>query len=92
MANLKTIVNLVAAETNTTKVAAEAQVRATLEALAKAIVEEGEVSLPGFGIFRVKDTEARTARNPKTGEEVAVEASRRLSFKASSILKAAVKA
>jgi DNA-binding protein HU-beta len=39
-----------------------------------------EVSLPGFGKFKVKETAARDGRNPSTGEIIKIAASKKLSF------------
>ena len=39
-----------------------------------------EVSLPGFGKFKVKETAAREGRNPSTGEAIKIAASKKLSF------------
>lgn len=52
-----------------------------------ALESGGEVSIPGFGVFRVRDTAARTSRSPKTGEEVEVPAKRNVRFKAYTGLK-----
>lgn len=49
-----------------------------------------EVAWPGFVKFSVADVAARTARNPRTGEEIAVEAHKKVKIKALSDLKAAV--
>ena len=47
-------------------------------------LKNGEtVTLVGFGSFSVKTTNARTARNPRTGESVAVPAKQKAVFKAS---------
>jgi DNA-binding protein HU-beta len=40
------------------------------------------VRLPGLGTFEVVETPARTGRNPRTGEPMAIEAKRRLKFRA----------
>ena len=45
---------------------------------------------PGFGTFVVKSRAARTGRNPRTGEAIAIPASRVPSFKAGKALKDAV--
>lgn len=46
--------------------------------------EAGEnVMLTGFGSFKIKESAARTGRNPQTGEPLEIPASRRLTFKAS---------
>ena len=45
-------------------------------------VKKGErVSLPGFGTFSRRQRNARTARNPRTGEEIKVKASKVPAFK-----------
>lgn len=49
------------------------------------------VSLRGVGSFVVKNTEARMGRNPATGEEIQIEAGKKVTFKVSTTLKKAVK-
>lgn len=45
-------------------------------------VKKGErVSLPGFGTFERRNRSARTARNPQTGEEIQVKATKVPAFK-----------
>lgn len=60
------------------------QVRKVVEATLKAVVDAAkggaEVSLPGFGKFRVQDRPERAGRNPATGEAMSVAASRKLAF------------
>ena len=56
------------------------------EALAeiRRTVDGGEtVALRGFGTFRLSERSARKGRNPRTGEEIDIPASRNLAFKAS---------
>lgn len=56
------------------------------EALAeiRRTVDGGEtVALRGFGTFRLSERSARKGRNPRTGEELDIAASRSLAFKAS---------
>lgn len=51
-------------------------------------LKKGEkVSWPGFGSFRIKERTARKGRNPKTGEELEIPASKSIKFKISSGLK-----
>lgn len=55
------------------------------------VLSEGKgVSIPDIGKFEIKQKEARTARNPRTGETVEVPAKNALKFKASKVLKEAV--
>ena len=67
---------------------------AYLTAIKEAIIDElhngGEISWPGLVKFSVADVAARTARNPRTGEEIAVEAHKKVKIMALSDLKAAV--
>lgn len=48
-------------------------VNAVLNEIAEALAEGNRVELRGFGAFSVKNRPARTGRNPRTGETVAVE-------------------
>jgi DNA-binding protein HU-beta len=54
------------------------------------VVAEGKLNVSGFGTFRLKSRKARTARNPRTGEQVKVGPSKSLGFKASPALKASL--
>ena len=55
-------------------------------------VKRGErVSLPGFGTFERRNRSARTARNPRTGEEIKVPATKVPAFKPGSGFKDFVK-
>ena len=84
--NKTELVAAVAAKTELSKKNAEKAVAAVLETLAA-----GEkVQLVGFGTFEAREREARTAKNPRTGETVEVAASRVPAFKAGQALKAKV--
>jgi DNA-binding protein HU-beta len=65
----------------------EEAVNAVFDALGAALKRGDEVRLPAFGVFDVKDTAARTARNPQTGEEVKVPAGKKARFKPGKALK-----
>jgi integration host factor subunit alpha len=59
--------------------------------LIKNTLESGEnVKIAGFGVFEVKDKNARRGRNPHTGESITIEARKVLTFKPSSVLKDAI--
>ena len=51
------------------------------------VKESGKVQIIGFGTFASKTREARTGRNPKTGNTINIPASKTVAFKASSALK-----
>jgi len=55
--------------------------------MADALVRGDRVEIRGFGAFSVKDREARTGRNPRTGESVEVAAKRLPAFKAGKALR-----
>jgi len=63
-----------------TKTQAKAIVDGVFNAIRDAAKKGEEVSLPGFGKFKVKDTPARTGRNPSTGAAIDIAASRKLAF------------
>ena len=69
------------------------EAQAALEAITQSIEEvlsQGEeVSLIGFGTFKVNERAACTGRNPKTGETMQIAASKSPSFKAGKALKEA---
>ncbi|MGO1749481.1 MAG: HU family DNA-binding protein, partial [Marinobacter sp.] len=56
-----------------------------------ALKKGDQVTLIGFGTFSVKDRAARTGRNPQTGAEIKIAASKVPGFKAGKALKDAVK-
>jgi integration host factor subunit alpha len=59
--------------------------------LIKTTLETGEdVKISGFGKFEVKQKKDRRGRNPQTGETITITSRRILSFKPSTVLKAAI--
>ena len=77
----------VAKELGESKAAADRAVGAVLESISKGLKKQGEVSLVGFGTFKVKKRAARMGRNPKTGEQIKIKASKGVGFKAGRPLK-----
>jgi DNA-binding protein HU-beta len=73
-----------------TKKEADKALSFVIKALEAALSKGDNVSLIGFGNFEVKDMPARMGRNPKTGEEMQIKASKRVSFKVGKTLKDAV--
>ena len=63
---------------------------ALLESIQSALQDGEKISLTGFGTFEVRDRAARTARNPQTGEEMQVAASKAPAFKAGKGFKDAI--
>ena len=81
------LTDAVAQSTGMTKKDASAAVSAVLDAIVDALTSGDDVKITGFGGFEVKTREARTGRNPRTGEPVEIPASKYVSFSAGSVLK-----
>lgn len=60
---------------------------AAFENMAKAIKKEKRFAYPGFGTFTVRNRKARKGRNPQTGEEIKIKASKTVGFKPAPTLK-----
>ena len=80
----------VAAKADLKKRDAEKAINAALDAITAALKDGEKVSLVGFGVYDVKEREARMGRNPRTKEEIPIPASRVPQFKAGKALKEAV--
>ena len=71
----------------TSKRAAGDAVEAVLAAITGSVAKGNAVQLVGFGTFKVAHRKARTGRNPKSGEPMAIKASKTVRFVCSSALK-----
>ncbi len=85
--NKTELIAAVAEKAGLTKKDAERAVNATVEAITESLVKGDKVSVSGFGIFEVKNREARVGRNPRTKETIEIPATRLPAFKASKTLK-----
>jgi DNA-binding protein HU-beta len=74
-----------------TKKDAQAALDAVLSSIAEALKKGDTVSLVGFGTFKVTERKARKGRNPQTGQEIYIAASKVPKFVAGKALKDAVK-
>ena len=77
----------VAAKTGMTRKDAEAAVTAVIDVIGESLKDGEKVAIVGFGTFEVKDRPARKGRNPRTGEEIEIAASKAPAFKAGKALK-----
>ena len=69
---------------------ADKAVAAVFDSIKKALIEGDKVQIIGFGTFENRTRSARKGRNPRTGEEIEIAASKLPSFKAGKGLKDAV--
>ncbi|GAB5469760.1 MAG: DNA-binding protein HU-beta [Rhodospirillales bacterium] len=83
------IVAHVAESADISKASAQAAVDAMVAAIEDGL-KEGGVRIPGLGTFTVRERAARTGRNPQTGAEIQIAASKSVGFKAAKNLKDAV--
>lgn len=85
------LVSKIAADADISKAAAEKTVKAFVDGITGALKKGDKVSLVGFGTFDISNRAARKGRNPQTGQEIEIKASRVPRFKAGKSLKDAVK-
>ena len=85
------LINIVAVRADIPKTKASLAVNAVFDAIEEAVASGDKVSLPGFGTFERKHKEARTVRNPQTGESMVSEAKNVPAFKAGAGFKERVK-
>lgn len=65
----------------------ERVVGAVLDAITDALGKQDRVQISGFGIFEVKERKARVGRNPRSGMEISIPASKQPVFKPSKALR-----
>ncbi|MBV8574684.1 MAG: HU family DNA-binding protein [Acetobacteraceae bacterium] len=88
--NKMDLIASVADETELPRTKAAEVVEAVFSAISKALKEEQEVRLVGFGTFATAKRKAATGRNPRTGEEIEIPESIAIKFKPGKGLKDAV--
>lgn len=86
------MVNAISIKADCTKKDAAKYLDAVVETITETLAKGEKISLVGFGSFEVVDREARTGRNPKTGETIEIPASKAPKFKAGAKLKEIVNA
>lgn len=87
----KELIDLAATTLNASKEHAARTLEGVFETLAKALKDgDGKVPVAGVGTFHVKTTKARTGRNPTTGAPIEIPAKKKVTFKASAELVAAL--
>ncbi|WP_026342494.1 HU family DNA-binding protein [Paenibacillus fonticola] len=89
--NKSDLVNHVAESTELSKKDATKAVDAVFEAISEALQKGDKVQLVGFGNFEVRERSARKGRNPQTGEEIEIPASKIPAFKPGKALKDGIK-
>jgi nucleoid DNA-binding protein len=81
------LIREVASEAGLSEAQATKAVNAFLEAIQGSLARNDEVSISGFGSFKVVERAGREGRNPRTGEPMTIAARRSPTFKAGTQLK-----
>ena len=89
--NKTEFVEAIAKTAGLTKADAARALEAGIEVITKALKKGDAVQITGFGTFAVAKRAARKGRNPATGKEIKIAASKAPKFKAGAVLKKAVK-
>lgn len=84
------LINKIAKEMNISKQEAEAGVNLFFHTIKEALERGEEIELRGFGSFRFRQRQARSGRNPRTGDPVKVPPKKVLYFKPSKLLKSII--
>lgn len=88
--NKTELISAVAEKAEMTKKDAEKAVNAILSSVEDALAQGDKVQLVGFGTFEVRERAARKGRNPQTGKEILISATKVPAFKPGKALKEAV--
>jgi DNA-binding protein HU-beta len=88
--NKAELIDAVASAADISKAAAARSVDTVLEVITDSLKNGNSVTLVGFGTFNIRRREARTGRNPRTGEPIQIGASNLAVFKAGKALKDAL--
>ncbi|MBQ1783487.1 MAG: HU family DNA-binding protein [Gammaproteobacteria bacterium] len=88
--NKTDLIDKIAAGADISKAKAKDALEALLDAVTASLKDGDAVQLVGFGTFKVSERAARTGRNPQTGAEIQIAASKVPSFSAGKALKDAI--
>lgn len=85
------LISSIAKESNISKTSAEKVVNCFTNTVTKVLKKGNKLTLPGFGSFSVVRRKARKGRNPQSGGEIRIPATKVAKFKAGNLLKSSVK-
>lgn len=81
------LIDAIAKDCKSSKAVAEKALNATTSAIAKCLKKGDKISLTGFGTFTISRRKARVGRNPQTGAEIKIKATKVPKFKPGQALK-----
>lgn len=85
--NKQELIDVIASRADVTKTTAASMITALTDAVTEALKNGDKVTLTGFGTFSVAERAARKGRNPQTGKEIKIKASKSPKFKAGKAFK-----
>ncbi len=85
--NKSDLVNHLSNELHISKLSAMRLLDTVLDGVRRGLLDEGSVTITGFGTFEVKQRKPRVGRNPHTGEPIQIAAGRRVGFRVGKGLK-----
>ena len=88
--NKNELIDAMTAKTGASKAETSRAVSALIEVISDALKMGESISLTGFGTFEVRNRSARIGRNPKTGKELKIAASKVPAFKPGAALKGSI--
>ncbi|MDC8783852.1 HU family DNA-binding protein [Roseateles koreensis] len=88
--NKSELIDHIAVQADISKAAAARALEAVIGSVKSTLKKNGSVSLVGFGTFSVTQREARSGRNPRTGDTIKIEAAKVPKFRPGKALKDAV--
>ncbi len=88
--NKADLIESIADSADLSKASAGRALAAAIESITKALKKGDTITLVGFGTFSVRNRAARMGRNPRTGEEIQIKASKVPGFKPGKALKDAI--
>ncbi len=89
--NKDQMIEKLAEDVGITKSQASKAVKSMFDGIVMSLQQGDKVSVSGFGTFDISNRKARTGRNPQTGEEIQIAASKVPKFKAGKAFKEALK-
>lgn len=90
LVNKSDLIDAIASSADISKADAQRALDAFVNTVTEALKAGDQVTLVGFGTFHVKERGERTGRNPQTGEEIKIAASKAPGFKPGKALKDAL--
>jgi DNA-binding protein HU-beta len=88
--NKAEIIEKIASQADMTKASAERVLNSSIEQIIKSVTKGEDVQLIGFGTFKSGKRAARIGRNPRTGAELKIPATKTVKFSAGKAFKDAV--